>query len=310
MNNHKFNQDEELFLAFDEAKQAHDYLLAEQLAQKIYQKYPSLDNHYRIVELYFVQDFIQKAYEIALEEKESYERSAKYLTKYIQLAILNDEFLYARRLLLQSIVPNKELLHVKKQLASAEELYKSIYVYKLQEKKKQWQDAFAQIRPIFDSEFRVLTSQLPLLTFQTFIKELLPSAKNPFLIAKTCEVIFQLELSMDLYLIDVFTEKEVRIASDELTAPNQQPFVKKCEQLLAQSLANKDVYLYEMLQNQLLQQLMLTYPFTPPIAAEDYIRLTIQLYQTGQISEKEELATIKQYQLIQEKYQQIIQKLL
>ena len=44
MNNHKFNQDEELFLAFDEAKQAHNYLLAEQLAQKIYQKYPSLDN--------------------------------------------------------------------------------------------------------------------------------------------------------------------------------------------------------------------------------------------------------------------------
>ena len=305
MNNHKFNQDEELFLAFDEAKQAHNYLLAEQLAQKIYQKYPSLDNHYRIVELYFVQDFIQKAYEIALEEKECYERSAKYLTKYIQLAILN-----ARRLLLQTIVLNKELLHVKKQLASAEELYTSIYGYKLQEKKKQWQDAFAHIRPIFDSEFRVLTSQLPLLTFQTFIKELLPSAKNPFLIAKTCEVIFQLELSMDLYLIDVFTEKEVRIASDELKAPNQQPFVKKCEQLWAQSLANKDVYLYEMLQNQLLQQLMLTYPFTPPIAAEDYIRLTIQLYQTGQISEKEELATIKQYQLIQEKYQQIIQKLL
>ena len=41
MNKQIFNQDEALFAAFEEAKQARNFLLAEQLAQKIYQKYPS-----------------------------------------------------------------------------------------------------------------------------------------------------------------------------------------------------------------------------------------------------------------------------
>ena len=189
-----------------------------------------------------------------------------------------------------------------KQLTSAEKFYASIYVHKLQEKYEQWQAAFANVRPIFNHEFQLLISQMPLSTFQTIIQELLPNAQNPFLIAKTCELVNQLELSMDIYLKDVFTEEKIRIASSALTAPNQQPFMKACEQILAQSLDNEDVALYEMLHEHMKQQLALTYPFTPPISAKDYIRLTVQLYQTGRISEKEDIATIEQFQLIQEKY--------
>ena len=181
---------------------------------------------------------------------------------------------------------------------------------KLQEKFVQWQAALTNVRPIFNDEFQLLISQMPLATFETIIQELLPSAQNPFLIAKTCELMNQLELSMDIYLKDVFTEEKIKIVSSALTAPNEQPFMKTCEQILAQSLANEDTALYEMLHEHMIQQLTLTYPFTPPISAKDYIRLTIQLYQTGQISEKEDIATIKQFQLIQEKYQKIIQNLL
>ena len=310
MNKQIFNQDGALFAAFEEAKQARNFLLAEQLAQKIYQKYPSLDNHYRLVDLYLMQDFQQKAYELALEEKENYERSAKYLPKFTQLAIMNYDFLYARRILLRNNFPDDALDRLNEQLTSAEEFYASIYVHKLQEKYEQWQAAFTNVRPIFNDEFQLLISQLPLATFQTITQELLPNAQNPFLIAKTCELIHQLELSVDIYLKDVFTEEKIKIVSSALTAPNEQSFMKACEQILAQSLANEDATLYEMLHEHMMQQLTLTYPFTPPISAKDYIRLTIQLYQTGQISEKEDVATMKQYQLIQEKYQQIIQYLL
>ncbi|WP_349282775.1 ABC transporter substrate-binding protein [Enterococcus cecorum] len=305
-----FNRDGALFAAFEEAKQTRNFLLAEQLAQKIYQKYPSLDNHYRLVDLYLMQDFQQKAYEVALEEQDNYERSAKYLPQYTQLCVMNYAFLYARRLLLRNNFPDDVLDRLNKQLTSAEEFYTSIYVHKLQEKYEQWQAAFANVRPIFNHEFQLLISQMPLATFQTIIQELLPNAQNPFLIAKTCELVNQLELSMDIYLKDVFTGEKIRIASSALTAPNQQPFMKACEQILAQSLANEDVALYEMLHEHMKQQLTLTYPFTPPISAKDYIRLTVQLYQTGRISEKEDKATIKQFQLIQEKYQKIIQNLL
>jgi len=310
MNKKIFNQDEALFAAFEEAKQARNFLLAEQLAQKIYQKYPSLDNHYRLVDLYLMQDFQQKAYEVAMEEQDNYERSAKYLPQYTQLTIMNYAFLYARRLLLRNNFPDDALDRLNKQLTSAEEFYASIYVHKLQEKYEQWQAAFANVRPIFNDEFQHLISQLPLATFETIIQELLPNAQNPFLIAKTCELMNQLELSMDIYLKDVFTEEKIKIVSSALTAPNEQPFMKTCEQILAQSLANEDAALYEMLHEHMIQQLTLTYPFTPPISAKDYIRLTIQLYQTGQISKKEDIATIKQFQLIQEKYQKIIQNLL
>ncbi|WP_248625411.1 ABC transporter substrate-binding protein [Enterococcus cecorum] len=310
MNKQIFNQDEALFAAFEEAKQTRNFLLAEQLAQKIYQKYPSLDNHYCLVDLYLMQDFQQKAYEVALEEQDNYERSAKYLPQFTQLTIMNYAFLYARRLLLRNNFPDDALDSLNKQLTSAEEFYASIYVHKLQEKYVQWQAALTNVRPIFNDEFQLLTSQLPLATFQTIIQELLPNAQNPFLIAKTCELMNQLELSMDIYLKDVFTEENIKIASSALTAPNEQPFIKTCEQILAQSLANEDAALYEMLHEHMIQQLTLTYPFTPPISAKDYIRLTIQLYQTGQISKKEDMATIKQFQLIQEKYQKIIQNLL
>ncbi|MEQ3458347.1 ABC transporter substrate-binding protein [Enterococcus cecorum] len=310
MNKQMFNRDGALFAAFEEAKQTRNFLLAEQLAQKIYQKYPSLDNHYRLVDLYLMQDFQQKAYEVALEEQDNYERSAKYLPQYTQLCVMNYAFLYARRLLLRNNFPDDVLDRLNKQLTSAEEFYTSIYVHKLQEKYEQWQAAFANVRPIFNHEFQLLISQMPLATFQTIIQELLPNAQNPFLIAKTCELVNQLELSMDIYLKDVFTGEKIRIASSALTAPNQQPFMKACEQILAQSLANEDVALYEMLHEHMKQQLTLTYPFTPPISAKDYIRLTVQLYQTGRISEKEDKATIKQFQLIQEKYQKIIQNLL
>lgn len=310
MNKQMFNQDGALFAAFEEAKQTRNFLLAEQLAQKIYQKYPSLDNHYRLVDLYLMQDFQQKAYEVALEEQDNYERSAKYLPQYTQLCVMNYAFLYARRLLLRNNFPDDALDELNKQLTSAEKFYESIYVHKLQEKYEQWQAAFANVRPIFNHEFQLLISQMPLATFQTIIQELLPNAQNPFLIAKTCELVNQLELSMDIYLKDVFTGEKIRIASSALTAPNQQPFMKACEQILAQSLANEDVALYEMLHEHMKQQLTLTYPFTPPISAKDYIRLTVQLYQTGRISEKEDKATIKQFQLIQEKYQKIIQNLL
>ena len=257
-----------------------------------------------------MQDFQQKAYEVALEEQDNYERSAKYLPQYTQLTIMNYAFLYARRLLLRNNFPDDALDSLNKQLTSAEEFYASIYVHKLQEKYVQWQAAFANVRPIFNDEFQLLISQLPLATFETIIQELLPNAQNPFLIAKTCELMNQLELSMDIYLKDVFTEENIKIASSALTTPNEQPFMKTCEQILAQSLANEDIALYEMLHEHMMQQLTLTYPFTPPISAKDYIRLTIQLYQTGQISEKEDIATIKQFQLIQEKYQKIIQNLL
>lgn len=310
MNKQIFNQDEALFAAFEEAKQTRNFLLAEQLAQKIYQKYPSLDNHYRLVDLYLMQDFQQKAYEVALEEQDNYERSAKYLPQFTQLTIMNYAFLYARRLLLRNNFPDDALDSLNKQLTSAEEFYASIYVHKLQEKYVQWQAALTNVRPIFNDEFQLLISQLPLATFQTIIQELLPNAQNPFLIAKTCELMNQLELSMDIYLKDVFTEENIKIASSALQAPNEQPFIKTCEQILAQSLANEDTALYEMLHEHMIQQLTLTYPFTPPISAKDYIRLTIQLYQTGQISKKEDMATIKQFQLIQEKYQKIIQNLL
>ena len=310
MNKQIFNQDEALFAAFEDAKQTRNFLLAEQLAQKIYQKYPSLDNHYRLVDLYLMQDFQQKAYEVALEEQDNYERSAKYLPQFTKLTIMNYAFLYARRLLLRNNFPDDVLDSLNKQLTSAEEFYASIYVHKLQEKYVQWQAALTNVRPIFNDEFQLLISQLPLATFQTIIQELLPNAQNPFLIAKTCELMNQLELSMDIYLKDVFTEENIKIASSALTAPNEQPFIKTCEQILAQSLANVDTALYEMLHEHTIQQLTLTYPFTPPISEKDYIRLTIQLYQTGQISEKEDMATIKQFQLIQEKYQKIIQNLL
>lgn len=310
MNKQIFNQDEALFATFEEAKQTRNFLLAEQLAQKIYQKYPSLDNHYRLVDLYLMQDFQQKAYEVALEEQDNYERSAKYLPQFMQLTIMNYAFLYARRLLLRNNFPDDVLDSLNKQLTSAEEFYASIYVHKLQEKYVQWQAALTDVRPIFNDEFQLLISQLPLATFQTIIQELLPNAQNPFLIAKTCELMNQLELSMDIYLKDVFTEENIKIASSALTAPNEQPFIKTCKQILAQSLANEDTALYEMLHEHMIQQLTLTYPFTPPISAKDYIRLTIQLYQTGQISKKEDMATIKQFQLIQEKYQKIIQNLL
>lgn len=310
MNKQIFNQDEALFAAFEDAKQTRNFLLAEQLAQKIYQKYPSLDNHYRLVDLYLMQDFQQKAYEVALEEQDNYERSAKYLPQFMQLTIMNYAFLYARRLLLRNNFPDDVLDSLNKQLTSAEEFYASIYVHKLQEKYVQWQAALTDVRPIFNDEFQLLISQLPLATFQTIIQELLPNAQNPFLIAKTCELMNQLELSMDIYLKDVFTEENIKIASSALTAPNEQPFIKTCKQILAQSLANEDTALYEMLHEHMIQQLTLTYPFTPPISAKDYIRLTIQLYQTGQISKKEDMATIKQFQLIQEKYQKIIQNLL
>lgn len=310
MNKQIFNQDEALFAAFEEAKQARNFLLAEQLAQKIYQKYPSLDNHYRLVDLYLMQDFQQKAYEVALEEQDNYERSAKYLPHFTQLAIMNYDFLYAHQLLLQKNFPNDMLGRMQKQLSNAEEFYASIYDHKLQEKIQQWQTTFENLRPVFNSEFQMLTTQLPLHTFRILIKELLPNAKNSFLIAKTCELIYQLKLSMDIYLKDVFTEQEVKIASNELTAPNQQSFIKACEQILAQSLANEDVYLNEMIQEHITQQFMLTYPFTPPISATDYIRMTIQIYQLGQIDEEEDEQNIRQFQLIQEKYQKIIQNLL
>lgn len=310
MNNQILNQDEALFSAFEEAKHTHNYLLAEQFAHKIYQKYPSLDNHYRLVELYLMQNFQQKAYEIALEEKENYELSAKYLPNYTQLAIVNYDFLYARQLLLSKNFLKDELDSLSKQLKSAEEFYTSIYPKKLQDKYEHWQGAFANIRPIFHQEFQMLTSQLPLHSFQTIIKKLLPSAKNQILIAKTCELIYQLELLMDICLKDVFTGEEVIIGSAALTAPDQQIFMKSCKQILVQNLANNDIYLNEMIQEHMMQQFMLTYPFSPPISAKDYIRLTIQLYQTGEISTTEDAITIRQYQLIQEKCQQIIQNLL
>lgn len=290
---------QEILTKIDVAKQKGDYLQALALAEAFYQEYPSLANHYRLVEIYLAQQDEKTAWQLLQEEQEAYCQSPAFYRQFIDLALKQHAFLLVREIAYQKFLTKEEQEEILALLATAEHYYATFFQKQLQEKKQSWQVCLMDSTPIFTEQWQALCHQITSQTLLEILQETLPIAKNQWLIARCMELCYRLHFELTLTLPSCFGGVET-IHTKALTLPNAQPYWQKVEAALTAELANNQIGHYELLLQEIQVQMALAYPFTPPLLPEKYARLLIQAYEIGDFLSEKEAISEKEKQIFQQ----------
>lgn len=281
------------------AKQKGDYLHAIALAETFYQEYPSLANHYRLVEIYLAQQDEKTAWELLKAEQEAYCQSPVFCHQFVEIALKQHAFLLVREIAYQEFLTKEEQSSILGLLKTAEQYYQIFFQSQLQEKKQNWYACLMGDTPIFTEQWQSLCHQLTSQTLLEIMQSYLPTASNQWLIARCMELCYRLHFELTLSLPSCFGGVET-IHTKALTLPNDQPYWKKVGAYLTTALANNQVGHYELLLQEIQIQMALSYPFTPPLLPEKYAQCLMYVYGISDYSLDNDDCSEKEKQIFQQ----------
>lgn len=290
---------QEILTKIEIAKQNGDYLQAISLAEAFYQEYPSLANHYRLVEIYLAQQDEKTAWELLKSEQEAYCQSPVFCHQFVEIALKQHAFLLVREIAYQEFLTKEEQLSILGLLKTAEQYYQIFFQSQLQEKKQNWYACLMGDTPIFTEQWQSLCHQLTSQTLLEIMQSYLPKASNQWMIARCMELLHRLHFELLLTIPSCFGGQET-IDTKALALPNDQPYWRQVLNYLATALAHNHIDYYELLIQEIQVQMALSYPFTPPLLPEKYAQCLMHVYGISDYSLDNDDCSEKEKQIFQQ----------
>ncbi|BCA85814.1 hypothetical protein EsVE80_13370 [Enterococcus saigonensis] len=240
-----------------------EYLVSIRYLQKAYE----MDMSFEINQLYTeallkCEDF-ESALQIAQDFIIEYQQTTLTLTKYVRILLLNQHFLKARKLILQSVFltneQTKTFIQQVNQLEAAVDLLDPENI----QQKRQWLNSWDEKgAPVITADWEAFQRQVTYRQFIAMMQDFLPKSKNDFLRPRLIEELVLLKCDKTI-TCSSWDGKATAVNLMEITLPEKVASYQELKKYFETEVAAQDSQMAEFCLNELNAQLAITYPFVP-----------------------------------------------
>lgn len=245
------------------AMEQKEFLTSVTYLQKAYGMEMSFEINQLYTEALLKSEDFKSALQIAQDFAVEYQKTATTITTYVRILLLNQQFLTARKLVIQNSLLTKEqkktLTQQIKQLELAIDLLDPESLQVKRQLLNQWDES---LMPIITADWEVFVGQLTYPQFIGLMQDFLPKCRNNFLRPRLVEELVL--LGCDKVIRCARWDNTIAtINLKELKLPEEVPAYQKLKTYFETEIAATDIQLANYCLTELSAQLAVTYPFVP-----------------------------------------------